>query len=364
MLSGRKIIFVHVLVWSCFLFFSGFQFYNDFNEIPSRLYGRALLYIAIFYVNYLLLVPRFLLKNKLWSYFAGAIVLLTINGFVNESLEPNFKEFNNFKEEHLKIDDANLFEGEKLDSPKDFPKMGHKPGDKPFMIKYIVPSILPLLLIVLGAVIKMYAEWQLTEATKKEIAVKKVSSELQFLKAQLNPHFLFNSLNTVYALAVKKASETPEAVINLSEMMRYMLYEADKDSVALEKELEYLQHYIYLQRLRLKDSEAVTFNVHGDYKHKKIQPLLFVSFIENAFKYGTDFTGKTMVKIVIDIQDEGLSFFCENNVGHRKVDRENSGIGLENTKSRLQLLYPNRHQLSITANNELYTVNLHLKFNS
>ncbi|WP_218157927.1 sensor histidine kinase [Pustulibacterium marinum] len=292
----------------------------------------------------------------------GVFSLLLINGMVSSLTEPDFKDF---REMPQQVQNFNGNEPKMPEPPSDFPKFG--PGhdrERPFMFTYIVPAILPLLLIVLGAVIKMYSEWRTTEETKKEIAAKKISSELQFLKAQLNPHFLFNSLNTIYSLSVKQSNETSEAVINLSEMMRYMIYEADKDVVSLEKELHYVQHYIYLQRLRLVNSEAVTLNVHGDYRNNKIQPLLFVSFIENAFKYGTDFTGKTIVKIVIDIKDDGLSFFCQNIIGKKTVDKKNSGIGLENIKSRLNLLYPNTHKLTITTEENLYTVDLYLKFKS
>ncbi|WP_281751298.1 sensor histidine kinase [Neptunitalea chrysea] len=250
------------------------------------------------------------------------------------------------------------------------PKGGFNPNpdfkpDMPnrWVFKYIMPSVVPLLLIVIGTVIKMYAEWRATEETKKEIAAKKLSSELQLLKAQLNPHFLFNSLNTIYSLSVKQSTETSDAVINLSEMMRYMLYEADKELVPLEKELDYLHNYIYLQRLRLANDQEVTSNIHGDYYHKKIQPLLFVSFVENAFKYGTDFTGKTKIKIVIGIKDDSLTFFCENVIGRVDKDKRSSGIGLENTKSRLKLLYPGTHDLTITNENGKFTVNLFVKFN-
>ncbi len=362
LLSGKKLVSIHILVWSCFLFFTGFQFYSEFNEIPSQFYYRNLLSIAVFYINYVYLVPKLLLKSKLWLYMLGVFVLLVVNVGANDALRPKFDGFPQrmpMEQQFSEFNENAPAPGPMPNFPDDF----KKPEDnRPIMFRFLMPSVLTLLLIVLGAMVKMYSQWKITEETKKDIAAKKVSSELQFLKAQLNPHFLFNSLNTIYSLSVQKSATTPEAVINLSEMMRYMLYEADKDLVSLEKELEYVQNYIQLQRLRLVDSTDVSINVHGDYRNKKIQPLLFVSFIENAFKYGTNYAGKTQVKILITIEDTGLTFWCQNVIGSKAVDAKNSGIGLENVKSRLNLLYPNTHTLQITTKEKLYTVDLHIKF--
>ncbi|GLB49034.1 sensor histidine kinase [Neptunitalea lumnitzerae] len=356
--SERKIISVHVLVWACFLSLSWVQFYTDFKEVTAEFYYSKIINIAIFYLNYLYFVPRFLLKRELGKYLLLVLFILVLRGLLGEFFQPDFVRLNRMGEVLQKLGHNNPMppmEGFK-------PDMEHGGPPRMWAFRYVMPTIVPFLLIVIGAVIRMYTEWKITEDTKKEIAAKKVSSELQFLKAQLNPHFLFNSLNTIYSLSVKKSAETPEAVINLSEMMRYMLYEADKDFVPLEKELDYLHNYIYLQRLRLANDQEVSLNIHGDYHHKKIQPLLFVSFVENAFKYGTDFTGKTKIKIVIRIEDDGLSFYCENVIGRVDKDKNSSGIGLENTKSRLALLYPNSHELNINNKDGKFTVHLIIKF--
>jgi LytS/YehU family sensor histidine kinase len=129
------------------------------------------------------------------------------------------------------------------------------------------------------------------------------------LRKQTNPHFLFNSLNSIYSLAHKKSDLVPDAIVTLSELMRYMLYETDNKTVALEKEINYIQNYIDLQKLRLNNIEDIFINVHGDTKNKFIEPLLLISFVENAFKYGTDYKGAAHVKIKITIFENTLDFW-------------------------------------------------------
>jgi LytS/YehU family sensor histidine kinase len=140
-----------------------------------------------------------------------------------------------------------------------------------------------------------------------------------------------------------------------------MLYETDNKFVQLEKEINYIQNYIELQKLRLNNIENISINIHGETKNKYIEPLLLISFIENAFKYGTDYKGAAYVKIKITIEDNILDFWVENKVENHSKDPENSGIGLTNIESRLALLYPNAHELKIIQNKLFYKVSLILK---
>ncbi|GHC46830.1 hypothetical protein GCM10008083_07400 [Ulvibacter litoralis] len=206
----------------------------------------------------------------------------------------------------------------------------------------------------------MYMEWNKNETRKKEIESVRTTTQLQFLKNQINPHFLFNSLNTIYSLTTKKASNAPEAVITLSELMRYMLYRANNEYVPLQEELDYISNYIKLQRLRLAYAENVTINIRGNVGAQKVRPLLLISFIENAFKYGTDYQGNTEIKIVITVSENNLSFTCVNLIGNRKADTENSGIGLVNTRERLEMLYPGMHTLEVSEKEGKYIVDLNL----
>lgn len=211
--------------------------------------------------------------------------------------------------------------------------------------------------------LKVYAEWKKNEDLRIVTEKEKINSELQFLKTQLNPHFLFNSLNTIYSLSVKNSSDTPEAIMNISELMRYMLYEANREKVPLNKEISYLKNYVQLQRLRLSTEAKVKLKVNGDPEGKAIAPLLFIAFIENAFKYGTDFQGNTEIKINLDVSEESIDLYVLNIIGAHQSKEGSSGVGIANVKNRLNLLYPNRHQLDITNDGEYYKVHLHLNLN-
>ncbi|MEP3837120.1 MAG: histidine kinase [Algibacter sp.] len=236
-------------------------------------------------------------------------------------------------------------------------------NSSPFLINFrgFFPSGgLLLLIFALSTSIKLGLEWFKSEKERIEIESQKVNSELSFLKAQLNPHFLFNSLNSIYSLAHKQSKNTANAIVILADLMRYMIYEANKDLVPLEKEIDYIRNYMSLQLLRLKDSSNVKMNIHGNLNFS-IEPLLLISFIENAFKYGTDFKGNTNILIKITIEDALLKLYVQNSVSHQQQKTENSGVGLENIKNRLKLLYPNRHTININREQNSYEVNLILK---
>ncbi|MDO6738149.1 sensor histidine kinase [Wenyingzhuangia sp. 2_MG-2023] len=227
--------------------------------------------------------------------------------------------------------------------------------------RHSFPIFLSLsLFFALSTSIRLAAEWYKKEKERNLIEAQKVNSELSFLKAQLNPHFLFNTLNSIYSLANKKSESVTEAIVTLSELMRYMIYEANENIVPLKKEIEHIQNYISLQLLRIKDSSGVKVNIHGDLNYK-IEPLLLISFIENAFKYGTDFKGKTTIIIKITIQNNELHLYIYNKSSLQDTKKENSGIGLQNIYNRLNLLYPNAHKLDILDGDKSYEVNLRIQ---
>nr|WP_293294533.1 histidine kinase [Allomuricauda sp.] len=212
--------------------------------------------------------------------------------------------------------------------------------------------------IFVSGLLRVYVGWRKNEDLRTQVENENVSSELQFLKTQLNPHFLFNSLNAIYSLSVKNSKNTSEAIISLSELMRYMIYEADKEMVQIHKELNYIKNYVQLQRLRLSDSANVTLKISGEDKGIEIPPLLFISFIENAFKYGTDFKGSTYVAINFVLDNEFIYFTVENRIGPHREPNKNSGVGLQNIKNRLKLLYPKSHELNISDDGQTFKVYL------
>jgi len=212
------------------------------------------------------------------------------------------------------------------------------------------------------AMLRFAVEWLEFEARKNEVENEKLTAELNFLKAQINPHFLFNTLNNLYYLAYSKSENTTEVIAKLSQMMRYMIYDSNHPKVLLGKEIEYMRNYISLERLRLNDQIPIKFEVKGNTENVWITPLIFITFLENAFKHGVSNSNpKAWVNIAIDLRDHECIYTVENSRGiEQKNGSEKSGIGLQNVKRRLELSYPGKHKLVTEDTREKYLVKLNL----
>ena len=219
-----------------------------------------------------------------------------------------------------------------------------------------------LLVFVLSTGIKVINQWLRSEQRTKEIANEKLQAELSFLKAQINPHFLFNMLNNIYALASAQSDQTAAAVMKLSSIMRYVLTEAKNDFVPLEKEILFTSHYIELQKMRLTDKTSIDFTINGDPLAREIAPLLLLPFVENAFKYGISTRERSPIHILLDIKEESLFFSISNHKHFNTTLRmaDNTGIGINNTRRRLDLLYPGKYELIINDKNNEFTVHLNI----
>lgn len=198
----------------------------------------------------------------------------------------------------------------------------------------------------------------------QEIETEKTLAELKALKSQINPHFLFNSLNSIYSLSRKSSPETPEKIVQLSDLMRHMIYESDADFIPLSKEIEMIRNYIDLQNLRTSEKEKISIEVSGEIDDKKIAPLLFLPFVENSFKHGIKGGAeKAYVKIKIDVLGKVMNFDIENSKGVTTEikDSKYKGIGIDNVKKRLELIYPAAYQLKITNEETKFGVTLRLQ---
>lgn len=215
-----------------------------------------------------------------------------------------------------------------------------------------------------STIIKIITDWLAYQRDTQDLQTQTMQSELRFLKSQINPHFLFNTLNNLYALTLKKSDKAPEIVIKLSEMMRYMLYECNEKRVPLDKEVHYLENYLDLEKLRKGQMVDIGFEVNGRIGQQTIAPLIFIPFVENSFKHGANnHIKKGFVNIKLDIDNQNIVFFIENS----KVDslpaqthKRSGGIGLVNVKRRLDLLYPKKYKLDIKDNPNTYAVRLRL----
>lgn len=352
--NSNKILF-HVTIWTFFILTSLIQFYESPFRMNNDFYVQWITGIMLFYLNYFYLVPILLLEKKYWLYFVFIIALILL--FMVIRINYFIPEFNHLRPQNM-LPPKMMPPDAKIFVHAEAGRMNiHK---QPLFFK-IGPSFFYLLITAISSIIRTLTEFYQNQQNKLIAETHRTNTELNYLRKQTNPHFLFNSLNSIYSLAHKKSDLVPDAIVTLSELMRYMLYETDNKTVALEKEVNYIHNYIELQKLRLNNIEDIIINVHGNTKNKFIEPLLLISFVENAFKYGTDYKGAAHVKIKILILENNLDFWIENTIENYIKDPENSGIGLANIQNRLDLLYPNAHELTITQDTKYYRVHLNLK---
>lgn len=225
---------------------------------------------------------------------------------------------------------------------------------------YITDNIYNVINFLFSAVfLKMIEDFFANEKEKTALLTEKLNAENAFLKNQLNPHFLFNTLNNIYSLALNQSPKTPEAVMKLSELMRYMLYESNQEKVSLETELTYLNNFIELQKMRYSRQTYIDFEVVGDVSSQRIAPLMLIPFVENAFKHGSVQDVNHPLSIRLLVNQNNLNFMVKNQLANQNKDKY-GGIGLENIKKRLNLIYPNSYHLEIQNDADSYSTELNL----
>jgi LytS/YehU family sensor histidine kinase len=210
--------------------------------------------------------------------------------------------------------------------------------------------------------LKILKNWHLEQLKTETLAKENASAELQLLKAQVHPHFLFNTLNNIYSFALNQSALAGALVQKLSDMLNYMIHECDQPLVSLEKEIKLIQDYMGLEKVRYGDRLNMQVEINGEYKNKMIAPLLMIPFVENCFKHGASvMRGKQWIKLVINISNDQLDFNLSNSRPSQTIDINNKkGIGLINVQKRLQLLYPEDHLLKIESLSDTYVVHMQL----
>jgi hypothetical protein len=316
----------------------------DFNT-PGHLFDIApfqrnflsyILLLAFFYVNYLYFLPQLYFTKKQWLYFICIAACYILINFLPAWLIPG-------------NGGINPMQGGPMPPPMS-PGNGPTPGIMPMLPSG--PLVSFLLVFSLGFLLK-------ANQRMMNIQSEKLKTEVAYLRAQINPHFLFNTLNSVYSLALQKSDSAPEAILKLSSMMRYVVTESSRETVSLEKEIDYIKNYISLQQLRMDGEAVFSFIISGNPIGKSISPLLLIPFIENAFKYGLNPEKESFIAINIDITAHELILNVENNkVNIQTPNYEKSEQGIENTAQRLEYLYPDKHKLLIFDNEHTFTVNL------
>ena len=359
--KGIKVL-LHAIVWAIFIglplyFISRWPVAKDFLWIY---YINALIWGSIFYINYLYLVPEFFFRERRLRYYLYAVLLILGFYFVSDiSNRMVIKNIPSISQERQS----------EMESRRPGPPVEPPPGRPfrdPFRRIHVVnyfPTALFLTFLSLG--LKVLERQSQIEELSREIEKEKLNSELAFLKNQISPHFFFNTLNNIYSLIGINQNDSQEAVLKLSKLMRYLIYDSEKGNTMLSHEIEFMRNYIDLMKLRM--SERVTLNVSfpEDYDDRNIQPLLFIPFIENAFKHGISYREKSFIDIGMKAEAGSLVFRCSNSLheanGEKGEGSYDGGIGLENVRKRLSLLFPGSHELKITSTGTRYEVSLEIK---
>jgi sensor histidine kinase YesM len=329
--------FFHILLWMLLTISLGI----DGNELYAVSKGLFFFYIAakisvllvLVYLNLLLFYPLFF-KTKKYFYYTLCILSITlITGYLNTKLE--------------------LFARE---------KRGLENGQE-FFIFFIKQFFMAVRYVLTAFFLQITVDFYEQKEKIKRIELEKAIAELNFLKAQLNPHFLFNTLNNLYALILEKSDKSGECVLKLADILKYILAEGKEDRVSLKKELLLLENYIELERLRKPDAD-VSFTKEGAVNDYQITPLILLPFIENSFKHGLNTVSRNgFIHTNIKVENQLLSLSIENNIppAGNTVAVQSHGIGIENVKKRLELLYPNRYALTIEKSMGSFLVKLQLQ---
>ncbi len=308
---------------------------------------NTLVFVVLFYTNYLWLVPRLAQKKKWFAFLVLASALIVLMGFASGKFYENL--FAPPREVRERISET------EQRPPRD--NRNSRRGGGMAIYNFFITSFL-----VSGFAVGIrYAESAIRKEEEiKELEKEKLNSELALLKNQVSPHFFFNTLNNIYSLIEINGKDAQDAVLSLSKMMRYMLYESEQGNTRLSNEIEFMKGYIDLMKLRLSDRVRLSVSFPEDYVDQDLPPLLFIPFIENAFKHGVSAVGSSFIDIALGVEDGLITFIAANSVTRGSSDGPQvaSGIGLDNVRKRLALLYPGRHDLRIDNQESVFTVKL------
>lgn len=310
--------------------------------------------LGLFYANYYYFIPRFFYPKKYFVFsliiLAGFVVLITLPQML-KGRPPREGPGRNRIE--MRAPDADMQQQPNRPVPPGPPP---PVNDRPFWLHSIERNVFRYLIVITLALF-LRVNGRLKEAERD-----KLDAELSYLKAQINPHFLFNTLNSIYSLAITRSDKTPTAVVKLSEMMRYVTTEAHNDKVPLQKEIDYVSNYVDLQRIRLEQTVKIDYRVKGETGQMRIAPLVMIPFVENAFKYGVNPEEESEIQIAITIEYDRLTMFVKNKIV--KVDYSDeyrSGHGMDNVAQRLKMGYPGKHKLNFGRFDKDYLVNLEIE---
>ncbi|MBA4851259.1 sensor histidine kinase [Emticicia sp. BO119] len=323
----------HVGFWLTYLLATGYTFLNLMSpeDVSVRLTVNFILHFLFGYINWLYCIPRYFLKEKFILYFVVTILILV--GFITTRV---------------------LLEQQFLSNAILETRIQNKPQMQVSLI-----SLSYLMIWVLSSLFRLLDDRIKSIRVESRLRQAQLEAELKFLKSQINPHFLFNTLNNIYSLVYLKSDEGAPMLLKLSGILRYMLYESDIPKVPVQKEINYLKDCIDLHILNPKDRPKVQFEVKNESTNVMIEPLLFINFLENSFKHSSLSKPDGFIRIRLYITDKLIEFTIENST-LENTDRKDKvgGIGLQNIRQRLELIYPGKHSLEVRKTKESFAVKL------
>jgi two-component system, LytTR family, sensor kinase len=350
--DNRLKITLHVVLWIIvFILPIYISRAFGFTEIRQlwHFYNVAIAYGMIFYISYLYLVPNFYFKNKKWRFFIIVVSLLAVLYFVivfiSDHLLADPERDRHFDEVMRKLNDGHEYK--------------RPPMEMFRLINYTFTSVM---IVGFAMGLGFMERHRDDEKKRKELEKEKLHSELAFLKNQISPHFFFNTLNNIYSLTTIDTPAAQESILKLSKLMRYLLYESEHGETLVSHEIDFMTNYIALMKLRLSPRVDLKVSFPTEFSDCSIPPLLFIPFIENAFKHGISNREASFIDIQMTVQNSNIKFQTINSLGksNQPSDSEHSGIGLENVKKRLALLFPEKHHLDISKTEQLFKVELEI----
>lgn len=354
-MKGTKLILViHLAFWAMVIALPWFMMSGNIEQpgfFEGRYYLRLLSGGLLFYITYLYLVPRFYLNNRRAEFYLAVSVSILFFLGATELLSQWLFPDDLLRQKIDLITQKLASEGIQFHAP-------------PPSLRYFNAALISVLIAIFALGLRLTRAYSEKEKQNRELEKEKLASELGLLKSQVSPHFFFNTLNNIYALTESGSPEAGNAVLKLSKMMRYVLYESEQQTnTTLDQEISFMNHYIDLMRLRLNEKVNISVDFRPHKSDIQIPPMIFISFIENAFKHGISYRDNSFVQITLKSAPETITFTCSNSNFSKKSTQGDihSGIGLENIRKRLNLLFPDTHALSISNTPEKFEVNLRIQ---
>jgi hypothetical protein len=352
-------ILIVLVIWLIIFFTPVFLFQRDYsiewNSVFIAWLG-LLPFTLLFLVNHFLLIPFLFFRKSRIAYFLAALSMVIGFTWTTWFLEKGNADFHPKPLPGMQQHPLPQFENQQLpDRPPHLGQQGRNPIPLPPFVNTIIIAIL---VIGFDAGLRMIFRWSKLEQEKTILEKENIQNQLAFLRNQVSPHFFMNTLNNIHSLIDIDREEAKESIIRLSKLMRHLLYDSESERIPIRKEIDFIKNYLDLMKLRYSDKIKIKLDIPGNIPDKSIPPLLFTSFVENAFKHGISYQNTSFIEIVFLCTDDEIIFKIINSIPPNMKVKKTFGIGIENSRKRLDLIFGSNYELKIDDSIEAYSVKL------